>query len=118
MVLVAFVTGVAGSFLHRSGLHVGSVRIPYGVVLAVGSTLLLVALVRAATASRLALALAAAGWILGVIPFTIKRPEGDLVIASGAAGLLFLFGGVLVMSVSIGLPTQTISNQRAGGRVH
>ncbi len=118
LVPIALITGVAGVFLHRAAMHVGSVRIPYGLVLALFSTVALVALVRAVTPRRIGAVLALLAWLLAVIPFTAKRPEGDLLIASGAAGLVFLFGGVIVMSVSIGLPSHAIGNQEPGRRVH
>ncbi len=118
LVPIAVITGIAGVFLHRAAIHVGSVRIPYGLVLALFSTVVLAVLVRAVTPRRLGAGLALVAWLLAVIPFTAKRPEGDLLIASGAAGLVFLFGGVIVMSISFGLPTSTNRNRELGQRVH
>jgi hypothetical protein len=103
LVLLAFFVGVAGSFVQAMDAYVGDVRLPWGVVLAIGATAALVLLARATTSSRWSVGLVAAGWLAGVIPFTFHRPEGDLVIQSGMTGLLFLVAGVVVAGVGLGL---------------
>lgn len=40
---------------------------------------------------------AAAGWLLVSMPFSLELSQGDLVIASGAAGYVYLWGGMAAL---------------------
>ena len=113
LVPLAVAVGLAGAFVQSAHARVSGVALPWGVVLAIAGTAGLVLLARSLLQSRWALGLVVLMWFVGVIPFTIKRPEGDLVIASGGYGLVFLFGGVLVVGVGLGFSTPSV--QPKGG---
>ncbi|MDF2708606.1 DUF6113 family protein [Nonomuraea muscovyensis] len=40
---------------------------------------------------------AAAGWLLVSMPFSLELSQGDLVIASGTAGYVYLYGGMVAL---------------------
>jgi Family of unknown function (DUF6113) len=103
LALLGCCVGVAGSFVQAMDAYVGGVRVPWGVVLAIASIGALLLVARATAASRWAVGLAMFGWLCGVIPFTFQRPEGDLVISSGATGLVFLAAGVVIAGVGLGV---------------
>jgi uncharacterized protein DUF6113 len=103
LAILGFCVGVAGSFVQAMDAYAGEVRVPWGVVLAIASTAALLMVARAAAVSRWPVGLAMVGWLCGVIPFTFQRPEGDLVIQSGVAGLVFLAAGVVLTGVGLGL---------------
>ncbi|MCW2876275.1 MAG: hypothetical protein JWQ95_375 [Sphaerisporangium sp.] len=41
------------------------------------------------------------GWMLAALLFSVKRPEGDLVIAANPAGYWYLGGGALALVVAV-----------------
>jgi uncharacterized protein DUF6113 len=102
LALLGLCIGVAGSFVQAMDTYVVGVRVPWGVVLAIVSIGALLVVARVTGASRWAVGLAMFGWLCGVIPFTFQRPEGDLVISSGATGLVFLAAGVVIAGVGLG----------------
>jgi Family of unknown function (DUF6113) len=107
LVPLGFVVGVAGSFVQAMDVRLAGGIVPWGVALAIASTWGLLMLTRAAAPGRLMLGLVMLAWLLGVIPFTIQRPEGDIVIPSGVTGFVFLVAGVLVAGVGLGISAQS-----------
>ncbi|SDI79168.1 DUF6113 family protein [Nonomuraea jiangxiensis] len=89
--VLGVVMGVVGGFTHpvwqfgplpvAAGVWVLAL---FGVCLAAGK------LMRA----RLGAFTTAVGWLLVTMPFTLQLRSGDLVIAQGAAGYLYLYGGL------------------------
>ncbi|MGH8829370.1 MAG: DUF6113 family protein [Jiangellaceae bacterium] len=98
--VLAVLVGMAGSFMHRwaSGA---------GVVLALGAMVGLMALARRWAGSRAGMAVTAIMWLVPVVVLAQTRPEGDMVIAGDARGLVFLFGGVLCVGIGLGLGAES-----------
>jgi hypothetical protein len=94
------VAGLLGSFAHRYAPY----GLPAGLCLAVGLTAAVYATAGLGTRSRLVVGAAVAGWLLAVLPLTVRRPEGDLVVAQSWLGLVWLFGGVLLAGLALGWP--------------
>ncbi|MEV4171591.1 DUF6113 family protein [Nonomuraea sp. NPDC049709] len=90
--VLGVVMGIVGGFTHpewQPGPIPGSaivwVLMLFGVCLGAGK------LMRA----RLGAMAAALGWLLVTMPFTLELQAGDLVIAHGAAGYVYLYGGLV-----------------------
>ncbi|HEU0041524.1 MAG TPA: DUF6113 family protein [Jiangellaceae bacterium] len=98
--VLAVLVGLAGSFTHRwaSG---------GGVVLALGAMVGLMTLARRWSGSRVGMAVTALMWLVPVVVLAQTRPEGDMVIAADARGLVFLFGSVLCAGVGLGLGAES-----------
>ncbi|MEV0387650.1 DUF6113 family protein [Nonomuraea sp. NPDC050643] len=47
--------------------------------------------------ARLGAMATAIGWLLVTMPFTLELGSGDLVIAQGAAGYIYLYGGLVAL---------------------
>jgi hypothetical protein len=88
--------GVAGSFLHRAAR-------PGGIALALVAAVGLMILARAVARSRVGLGIVGAAWLVPVVVFSGATSAGDVVVVGDAVGLTFLFGGVLAISVIVGL---------------
>ncbi|WP_113700279.1 DUF6113 family protein [Nonomuraea lactucae] len=56
-------------------------------------------------------AVTAAGWLLVSMPFSLKLSQGDLVIAGGTAGYVYLYGGMIAVIAAFFLSP----SPRAGG---
>ncbi|RVX44637.1 hypothetical protein EDD27_7380 [Nonomuraea polychroma] len=92
--VLGIVIGVVGGFTHPvwqvGPIPVGAVvwvLALFGVSLGAGK------LMRA----RLGAAAAAGGWLLVTLPFTVELGSGDLVIAQGTAGYIYLYGGLAAL---------------------
>lgn len=59
--------------------------------------------------ARLGAMVAALGWLLVTMPFTLQLKAGDLVIASGASGYVYLYGGL------VGLVAAFLLSPSSGG---
>ncbi|MFB4279390.1 MULTISPECIES: DUF6113 family protein [unclassified Nonomuraea] len=95
--VLGVVMGIVGGFTHpvwQPGPIPGSavvwVLVLFGVCLGAGK------LMRA----RLGAMAAALGWLLVTMPFTLELQAGDLVIAHGAAGYVYLYGGLVGLVVA------------------
>jgi hypothetical protein len=92
--VLGVVMGVVGGFTHTVS-HLGPVPVSsllwvlalFGVSLGAGK------LMRA----RLGVLATAVGWLLVTMPFTLELGSGDLVIASGTAGYIYLYGGLVAL---------------------
>ena len=89
--VLGLVMGVIGGFTQASW-HVGQVPASAvtWVVALFGACLGAGLLMR----SRLAAALLALGWLLVSMPLSFQLASGDLIISSGWAGIVYLFGGM------------------------
>lgn len=87
-------------------LRVAGVPVPVSVVAAVVGNLLLVALATRLTGSRLAAVLPAGVWLLVAVAASLRRPEGDLLLAGGGVlgflSLSFLLAGVVAAAFAVG----------------
>ncbi|GGO67766.1 DUF6113 family protein [Nonomuraea cavernae] len=57
--------------------------------------------------ARMGAAVTAAGWLLVSMPFSLQLSQGDLVIAGGAAGYSYLYGGMLALVAAFFLSPST-----------
>lgn len=104
LVVASMIVGAAGCFVQGMRSRVGELVLPWGLALAVAATVALLLLVRAATRHRWVTALAVLGWSVGVVPLTLRRPEGDLVVTSSWTGLAFLLLTIAAAGVAVALP--------------
>ncbi|TMR09890.1 hypothetical protein ETD86_41720 [Nonomuraea turkmeniaca] len=95
--VLGIVMGVVGGFTHpvwQVGPMPASallwVLALFGVCLGAGK------LMRA----RLGVVVTAVGWLLVTMPFTLELGPGDLVIAQGMAGYIYLYGGLVALVVA------------------
>ena len=117
LTLAAAVVAVCGTFVHLSIARPAGLAVPYGLMLALLGVAALVILAQAAARSRIGKGVIAAGWLLPVIVLTQTTGAGDVVIVGDIRGLSYLFGGVILLGVAIGLPNRPIANGGAEGRV-
>ncbi|MEU8245384.1 DUF6113 family protein [Nonomuraea sp. NPDC048916] len=95
--VLGLVMGVVGGFT-QAAWHLGPVPAAaiawllgiFGVCLGAGR------LMRA----RMGVGVTAAGWLLVSMPFSLKLSQGDLVIAGGPAGYIYLYGGIVALIVA------------------
>jgi hypothetical protein len=87
-------------------LRAGAVPIPLSVLAAVAGNLLLVPLAHRLSGSRVVAVLPGVVWLVVALGATVRRPEGDLVLAgggvTGAVGLAFLVCGVIAAAFAVG----------------
>jgi hypothetical protein len=103
-------------------LRIGGLLVPVSLVAAVAGNLLLVRLAHRLTGSRLAAVLPAMTWLVIAVAASIRRPEGDLVIAGTGVGgfvnLAFLLFGVVAAAFAVGrvmaAPPPGVSRVRTG----
>lgn len=106
--------GITGAFLQNVTVHVGPVRLPLGLLLALGGLAGLLVLTGFVTHSRYALLAPAAGWLVPAFAFSVPRPEGDLIVTSSLTGYGFLLGGSIVIGLALAVPFEA----RLSGRRH
>ncbi|MER7501934.1 DUF6113 family protein [Nonomuraea pusilla] len=92
--VLGVVMGVVGGFTHpvwQAGpvpvAAVCWVLVLFGVCLGAGRLM----------RTRLGVVAPALGWLLVTMPFTLQLGSGDLVIAQGAAGYVYLYGGLVAL---------------------
>ncbi|MFG1703993.1 DUF6113 family protein [Nonomuraea sp. M3C6] len=104
--VLGVVMGVVGGFTHPVW-QIGPLPLAAGVwVLALfGVCLGAGKLMRA----RLGVFVTAVGWLLVTMPFTLQLGSGDLVIAQGAPGYIYLYGGL------VGLVAAYLLSPSSGG---
>jgi hypothetical protein len=114
LTLVAVVVAVTGAFIHAAMARPAGVPMPYGLVLALLGLAAVLWLAHSGSDSRLSLIVVAAGWLLPVVALTQSRPAGDLVIPGDARGLTFLFGGVVLVGLALGIPVRARPDDDGG----
>ncbi|MFI6927892.1 DUF6113 family protein [Nonomuraea spiralis] len=92
--VLGVVLGVVGGFTHAQGQQtavpwaaLGWVLVLFLVPLGAGKLM----------RTRLAAFATGLGWLLVTMPFTLQLSAGDLVIAQGSAGYVYLYGGLLAL---------------------
>jgi hypothetical protein len=93
LALAGVVAGAAGVVVSRDSAVVAGVTVPYGLVLALATALLLFMTSRREGGVPGAVA-AALGWLLPVVVLMWPRPEGDVVVSADVTGLVFVVVGV------------------------
>lgn len=87
-------------------LRVGGVPLPLSVLAAGVGNVLLVRLAHRLSGSRVVGVLPAVVWLVVALASTVRRPEGDIVMAgggtTGTVGLAFLLVGVVTASAAAG----------------
>ena len=109
---VAVVAGVVGGFLGSFVHSLTSYGVPVGLITALALSLSIFVTAGIASGSRLGAGLAAAGWLLTVLLLTVRRPEGDLIIAGTLLGYAWLIAGMVVAGGCVAWPYGT-SHARA-----
>ncbi|HKE51838.1 MAG TPA: DUF6113 family protein [Actinomycetes bacterium] len=98
LVVAGFVLGVAGSFLQAVTIQVGPVPVPIGLIGALAATGSVFFAGAWLDHRPIGVLLPALAWFLGVFPFTVERPEGDLVLSGDLRSYGYLvFGAVLAV---------------------
>lgn len=96
LVVAGVAAGVTGSFVHRSAR-------PAGIALALGAVVGLMLIARAVARSRWGVAAVGIAWLAPVAVGAGGTASGDIVLAADVMGLTYLFGGVVIVSVMLGL---------------
>lgn len=104
LTIISVPVAVAGTFAHAAMLHAGAVPLPYGLVLALGALAAVLVLAHRVARTRLGRIPVAVAWVVPAWVLAQDRPAGDVVIANGWPGLVFLFGSVVLVGVVLGLP--------------
>ncbi len=96
--LAGVLLALGGLTVHRDTWRLGAFALPWGLVLALGTTLAVV--VAASTVLGPAGApLVAAGWVVCILVVLQGRPEGDYLLAADGLGQAFLWGGLVAVAV-------------------
>lgn len=101
LALAGAAVGVVGAFVQANSADLGSLSMPYGIVIAIAAAVALFWLARfVVRRPRAGVIVAAAGWLAGVLPLSTGRPEGDVVLPSGdLRSYLYLFLPMLAAAV-------------------
>lgn len=102
--VAAAVTAAAGAFVHPSTARVAGVDVPYGVALALSGLGALLMLGHTWARSRVDKIVVATAWLVPMILLSQQRGAGDLVVAADLPGLIFLYGGLVLVGVAVGMP--------------
>ncbi len=108
---VGFATAVCGLLVYRHVWRDGPVPVPWGLVLAL-STLVVVVRAAALVGGPAAVLGAAAGWFGAVLWLQSPGPGGDFLLVSDALGYGFLYAGTLLVLLAGVLGTRTGRNRR------
>lgn len=117
LTIAGAVVAVCGTFVHAATVRPAGLPVPYGLVLALLGVAALLVLAQLTARSRFGTAVIAAGWLVPVILLSQTRPTGDVVIVGDPRGLAFVFGGVVLAGVAVGLPNQGRRNSGTDGRL-
>lgn len=110
-VLAGSGTAVCGLVIHRHVWRDGPVPVPWGLLLALATAVLVVRAVALVTGPPAGLG-AAAGWFGTVLWLQTPGPGGDFLLVSDALGYCFLYAGMLLVAVTAVTTTRTGRNRR------
>jgi len=112
LIVAAFIVGIAGSFFQVVMIDVGPVPVPVGLAGMLGATGAVFFAGAWLDSRPIGVGLLALVWFLGVFPFTLERPEGDLVLRGDlrSYGYLILGAGLAAAAALSG------AGSRAGSR--
>lgn len=103
-VVLGAAVGLAGSFVHDTSVTLIGIGWPVGLVISLAAAAATCVIAGALARSRAGTALAAAAWVLSALVVSAPRPEGDIVIAGGPAGYIYLYGGTILAAFVATLP--------------
>jgi Family of unknown function (DUF6113) len=113
LVVAGFVVGVAGSFLQAVTIQIGPISVPIGLVGMLAATGLVFFAGAWLDHRPIGVLLPALAWLLGVFPFTIKRPEGDLVLSGDLYSYGYLLLGAALAVLAAMYPGRRVPGARA-----
>lgn len=108
--MAGFVVGVAGSFVQAVTIQVGPISVPIGLVGMLAATGLVFFAGAWLDHRPIGVLLPALAWLLGVFPFTIERPEGDLVLSGDVRSY-----GYLLLGAALAVLAAVYPGRRATG---
>lgn len=95
------VLGLASLLVHREALRVSGVPLPWGLLLGLGATYSVTAVLSSTPAGVRGSAGCGAGWALLVLAAQRTRPEGDFLVAGDGLGIGFVLGGLVVVAAAV-----------------
>ena len=107
-VLLGLVVGVVGTVMHR--VVVTDHLLPVGVVVALLAVLAAGTLARA-WAGYAGVVGFAIGWVVAVQVLSMRGPGGDLLVPNQTVGLVWVYGGMLLVAAAAFLPASWFSNR-------
>ena len=113
LIAAGFVVGVAGSFVQAVTIQVGPISVPIGLIGVLAATALVFFAGAWLDHRPIGVLLPALAWLLGVFPFTIKRPEGDLVLSGDLYSYGYLLLGAALAVLAAMYPGRSSPGARA-----
>jgi hypothetical protein len=113
LIAAGFVVGVAGSFVQAVTIQVGPISVPIGLIGVLAATALVFFAGAWLDHRPIGVLLPALAWLLGVFPFTIKRPEGDLVLSGDLYSYGYLLLGAALAVLAAMYPGRRVPGARA-----
>lgn len=102
--VIGLLLGVVGTFGHRGVIGVGSVNLPWGIVVAVlGAGCFLVGL-RLYTGSRLPTLAGTLGLLIPIFVFSFQGPGGSVVIVQDTPGRVWDLGPAIIAVLVLSWP--------------
>ncbi|UYM06205.1 DUF6113 family protein [Solicola gregarius] len=101
LVLAGAVVCLAALVAHRHQWSLAGIDLPWGLVLALGTTYLVVRAGALLDAGRAGAVCVAAGWVVAFFYLFSGRPEGDYLFASDWLGYSMLIGGLVVVGAAV-----------------
>jgi len=100
LAVAGFVVGVIGSFGQAVTVGLGPVPLPVGLVGMLAATGAVFYAGARLDPRPIGVGLPALAWLIGVFPFTIRRPEGDIVLSGDLRSYAYLVLGALLALVA------------------
>ena len=100
LIVAGFIAGIAGSFFQVVMIEVGPVPVPIGLAGMLGATGAVFFAGAWLDSRPIGVGLPALAWFLGVFPFTLERPEGDLVLRGDLRSYGYLILGAGLAAVA------------------
>ena len=104
MLLVGVVFGTIGTVAHSSVIQVGSIRIPWGIVVALAAVACVLLGVRLVTTDRLPALCTAIGVIVPIAVLSQPSFGGSVLIQNDLLGWLWIGGAVVIALVVVVWP--------------
>ncbi len=98
--VAGFVVGVIGSFGQAVTVGLGPVPLPVGLVGVLAATGAVFYAGGRLDPRPIGVGLPALAWFIGVFPFSIRRPEGDIVLSGDLRSYAYLVFGALLAVVA------------------
>jgi hypothetical protein len=104
--LAAIVVAAAGAALvallsaFLVPLRIGTTHLPLCFLVVIAGNIVVVRFAYSATGSRLAIVAPCLAWFVTMLPLTVRKTEGDLVVADSWVGLGVLFLGAMALAIA------------------